>query len=117
MLHAIKTARQRIDMESYTFDDGEGKKFAAALLLARKHNVEVNVIYDLLGIVRKLLAGTVSDRMRAGGIQVLEYNPTDPETIIDFSINKRDHRKLLIVDGKIAFTGGVNVSNVYSRKT
>jgi cardiolipin synthase len=55
------------------------------------------------------------DRLRAGGVQVLEYNPVNPLAArAGWRVNNRDHRKILIVDGALAFTGGINISSVYS---
>jgi len=114
MLKAIRGAKHRIDMESYEFDDGAGKLFAAALLARHKAGVEVNLIYDSWG--SSDTTSDLFDRLRRGGVHVLEYNPTDPTSIIDLSINERDHRKMLVIDGKTAFTGGINISGVYKRK-
>ena len=54
--------------------------------------------------------------MMAHGITLLENNPVDVLSVADGGINQRDHRKLLIIDGKIAFIGGVNISAVYLKK-
>jgi len=55
-------------------------------------------------------------RLRDGGIQTREFNPINPLKIRGnkWMLKQRDHRKILIVDGKVAFTGGINISNVYS---
>ncbi len=115
MLKAIRSARHRVDMESYEFDGASGKQFAAELIKRRKAGVEINLIYDSWGSMHT--EPEVFDLMRDEGIRVVEYNPTDdPTSFFDASINRRDHRKLLIVDSKVAFTGGVNVSEVYKLK-
>ncbi len=54
--------------------------------------------------------------MRVHRIHVLEYNPIDPLNIVDTMVNHRDHRKLLLIDGRTAFVGGVNISRVYELK-
>ena len=55
------------------------------------------------------------DRLRAAGIAVCEFNPVNPlKAPKGWEINNRDHRKILVVDGRIAFTGGINISGVYS---
>ena len=108
---AIRSARTRIDMESYEFDDIAGGAFADRLLAARRRGVEVNLIYDAWGA-----NGTkpeLFDRLRQGGVKVLEYNPLRPNARVPIKVNARDHRKLLCVDGRIAITGGVNISRVY----
>lgn len=108
---AIRSARIRIDMESYEFDETAGQAFADLLLAARRRGVEVNLIYDAWGANDTRSA--LFDRLRQGSVQVLEYNPLQPNARVPVKINERDHRKLLCVDGKIAITGGVNISRVY----
>ena len=108
---AIRSARLRIDMESYEFDDTAGEAFADLLLAARRRGVEVNLIYDAWGASSTKPA--LFDRLRQGGVKVLEYNPLRPNVRVPIKVNARDHRKLLCVDGKIAITGGVNISQVY----
>jgi cardiolipin synthase len=114
MLETIAKADSRIDMESYTFDDEEGKNFAAALMKRHAAGVEVNLMYDAWGSSET--SSEIFDLLRTGGIRVVEYNPVDPVNILDTSFNHRDHRKLLLVDGKIGFVGGVNISAVYNLK-
>lgn len=59
--------------------------------------------------------GGIFQRMVDSGIQVLEFNPVNPVNVRkDWLLNQRDHRKLLIVDGRTAFLGGINISSVYS---
>ena len=108
---AIRSARTRIDMESYEFDDAAGGAFADLLLAARARGVEVNLIYDAWGAIDTEPA--LFDRLRQGGVRVLEYNPLRPNARVPIKVNARDHRKLLCVDGGIAITGGVNISRVY----
>ncbi|WP_043839905.1 phospholipase D-like domain-containing protein, partial [Muricoccus aerilatus] len=108
---AIRSARTRIDMESYEFDEKAGGQFAELLLAARRRGVEVNLIYDAWGAVNTPAA--LFDRLRQGGVQVLEFNPLRPNERVPVSLNKRDHRKLLCVDGRVAITGGANISEVY----
>ncbi len=117
MLAAIGAARDHVNMETYIFDDDPvGRSFAQALLAKRTQGVHVNLIHDSIGT-----ASTPSaffDRLRAGGVQVVEFNPVNPinawRSGVDWSPNQRDHRKLLIVDGHTAFLGGINISSVYS---
>jgi cardiolipin synthase len=108
---AIRAARIRIDMESYEFDDDAGNYFADLLIQARARGVQVNLIHDAWGTSDT--SSALFARLRAGGVQVLEYNPLAPNTRTGIDVNDRDHRKLLCVDGRIAITGGVNISRVY----
>lgn len=108
---AIRSARIRIDMESYEFDEAAGGEFSDTLLAAASRGVEVNLIYDAWGAVDTPVA--LFDRLRKGGVRVLEFNPLRPNERVPVTLNKRDHRKLLCVDGRVAITGGVNISAVY----
>jgi cardiolipin synthase len=115
MQEAIRSAREHIDLETYTFEDDEvGRAFADLLLERRAAGIAVNLVYDSIGSIATPAA--FFERLRAGGVQVLEFNPIDPtkRPKRDWLINNRDHRKLLIVDGRIAFVGGINISKVYS---
>lgn len=115
MLAAIRGARDHINLETYIFEDGEaGQRFARALLERQAAGVQVNVIYDSVGAL--LTPKPFFDRLRAAGIRVLEFNPISPLARHSKTLlwNNRDHRRQLIVDGRVAFTGGVNISDTYS---
>ncbi len=105
---AIRSARHRIDMESYEYDAVAGAQFSALLIAAHARGVEVNLIHDGWGALES--PGSVFDTLRRGGVRVVTFHPllTDP-----LQINQRDHRKLLVADGRIAITGGVNITKVY----
>jgi len=115
MMAAINAATDHINMETYIFEDDDvGRRFAAALIAKQQSGVQVNVIRDSVGTM-----GTPADfftRLGAAGINVLEFNPVDPLATLaaGWDVNERDHRKLLVVDGKVAFLGGINISSVYS---
>ena len=114
MLVAINEATDHINMETYILDDDEvGQRFAAALIAAQQRGVRVHLIHDSVGTL-----GTPTeffDQLKANSIQVLEFNPVNPLTAKEgWELNSRDHRKLLIVDGRVAFLGGINISSVYS---
>ncbi len=114
MFAAIRAARDHINLESYIIEDDEiGRQFADLLLEQQRRGIQVNLIYDSFGGM-----GTPQeyfDRLREGGINVLEFNPINPlDARKSWLIYNRDHRKLLVVDGRIAFIGGINISNVYS---
>ena len=114
MLAAIATARDHIHMETYILDDDEvGQHFAQALIERRQHGVQVRLIHDGVGTLSTPAA--FFDRLVAAGVQVVEFNPPNPlRARRAWSPNQRDHRKLLIVDGRVAFLGGINISSVYS---
>ena len=114
MLAAIGNAKQHINMETYIIEDDEvGHRFADALMGKQKQGVQVNLIYDSVGSINT--PKTFFKRLADSGINILEYNPINPLNVKKgWNVNQRDHRKLLIVDGKMAFLGGINVSSVYS---
>lgn len=113
MERAILSAKTNISMEFYTIEgDSIGTAITDALLEQRRQGVPVQVIYDSFGSQDTPTA--FWDRLRAAGVQVLEYNPLNPgKTRVGYDPNDRDHRKCLIVDGNIAVMGGVNVSEIY----
>ena len=90
-----------------------GRRFADLLLQKQSEGVQVNLIYDSLGCLNTPAA--FFQRLRDGGIKTLEFNPVNPaKARRKWLLTHRDHRKILIVDGSVAFTGGVNISRVYS---
>ena len=114
MADLIAGARQRIDMESYEFDTVEGGKFADLLLARAAQGITVNLMYDAWGSFET--PSSLFDRMRQGGIHVVEFSPFDPAAFATLDLNRRDHRKLLVVDAAVAITGGVNISEVYENR-
>lgn len=114
MFAAIRAARDHINLESYIIDDDEiGRQFSDILLERRQRGVQVNLIYDSFGGINTPQA--FFERLKEGGVNVVEFNPINPLAAkAPWQINNRDHRKLLVIDGRIAFLGGINISNVYS---
>jgi phosphatidylserine/phosphatidylglycerophosphate/cardiolipin synthase-like enzyme len=114
MVEDIDAAARSADLLFYIFeDDAVGRQFADLLLAQQARGVQVNLLYDSVGALGTPRA--FFDRLRAGGIAVLEFNPVNPlHAREDWQLNHRDHRKLLVVDGRTAFVGGVNISSVYS---
>ncbi|MGB5738702.1 MAG: cardiolipin synthase [Woeseia sp.] len=114
MLAAIAKARDHINMETYILEDDEvGQHFAKALMAKQAQGVQVNLIRDSVGTLETPAA--FFKQLTDSGIEVLEFNPVNPlEARTGWEVNQRDHRKLLIVDGRTAFLGGINISAVYS---
>lgn len=114
MFAAIGQAKDHINVESYIIDDDElGRQFMDLLIEKQLQGVQVNLIYDSFGSVAT--PKTFFDRLRQAGVNVLEFNPVNPLAAKKaWAPNHRDHRKLLVVDGRTAFMGGINISNVYS---
>lgn len=115
MLTAMRMAKDHINLETYIFEDDEiGRIFADLLLKKQAAGVQVNLIYDSVGCLNT--PKEFFDHLSASGIQVLEFNPVNPlvGNKKEWLLNNRDHRKLLVVDGRIAFIGGINISEFYS---
>jgi cardiolipin synthase len=117
MMAAASAAKNSINLETYIFDqDPIGLQFAELLMQKRKQGVIVNVMYDSVGAL-----GTPPEffqRMKDAGINVLAFNPVNPaKRIGKWELNNRDHRKLMVVDGKVAFTGGINISSTYANSS
>lgn len=114
MFDAIRQAQDHIQMESYIIeDDAVGHEFAQLLMAQQRRGVQVNLIYDSVGGFNT--PKRFFEQLTQAGIAVLEFNPINPLAARgEWLINNRDHRKLLIVDGRVAFIGGINISSVYS---
>lgn len=114
MFTAIEGAKDHINMETFIFENSEiGQRFAQALIAKQNSGVQVNLIYDSVGSIST--PKEFFKQLKDSGINVLEFNPINPlNARKGWQVNQRDHRKLLIVDGKIAFVGGINISSVYS---
>ncbi len=110
-LEAIESAKHRIFFETYIIhDDDQGRLFADALIERARQGVEVKIIYDWLGGW-----GNTSRRfwrrLRSHGIEVRCYNP--PTFLDPLGIVSRDHRKTMVVDGRIAFVSGLCVGRYW----
>lgn len=116
MFRAMARAREQIDLETYILEAaGAGERLAELLEKRKGDGLKVRVLYDSVGSMATPPA--YFDRLRAAGVAVCEFNPVNPlklERDDRLNLNNRDHRKLLVVDGRTAFTGGINISSVYS---
>jgi cardiolipin synthase len=115
MFAAIREAHDSINLETYIFDGGDAaQKFSELLLERQAAGVQVNIIKDGVGSLTTPAA--FFDKLKAGGIKVLEFNPVNPLAghRAGWLLNNRDHRRQLVIDGRVAFTGGVNISDTYS---
>jgi cardiolipin synthase len=107
MLAAIGEARETITLLSYIFDnDAAGESFLEALRAAHARGVQIRVLIDDVG--SRYTRPTMVSRLRAAGIPVATFLPTRLPRLFRYA-NLRNHRKLLVVDGRIGFTGGMNI--------
>jgi cardiolipin synthase len=113
MFDAISRARRHVHLETYIIeDDDTGRRLTELLIARRRAGVQVSLLYDAIGGIR--VPKEWFDRLRDAGIEVCEFNPIDPRAGKGVTVNQRDHRKILVVDGRVAFTGGINISDVYA---
>ncbi len=114
MLQAIEQAEISISLCSFIFDnDAAGAEFIEALIRAQQRGVEVRVLIDDVGSRYSL--PTVVGPLRRGGIPVGRFIRTLWPTGFAYS-NLRSHRKILVVDGRLGFTGGMNIRAGTARK-
>jgi len=108
MLDAIESAEHSITMEQYIFWEGKvGRRFAEAFAEKARSGVQVKLLLDAVG--SSTLGEPIIKILEAGGCQLAWFRPIHWYTMI--RANRRDHRKSLMVDGKIAFTGGAGIAD------
>jgi cardiolipin synthase len=117
MMAAARAATSSINLETYIFDqDQVGREFAELLIEKQRQGVAVNIMVDAVGAIST--PGEFFERMRAAGIRVLLFNPVNPAKAKGhWDLNNRNHRKLMVVDGRVAFTGGINISSTYANSS
>jgi cardiolipin synthase A/B len=115
MLAAIAGATQSVCLETYILvDDHTGTRFGQALVERAKAGVEVSVLYDAWG---SSLSIEYIVWLTEAGVRTMAFHPVELSSTLDKTVARltlRNHRKLLIVDGVVAFTGGLNISNDYA---
>jgi cardiolipin synthase len=110
MLQAIHGAQHSITFETYIYWSGEiGKKFSEALCERARAGVKVHVMLDWVGCGK--MEGKYLDELKAAGVEVEQYHPLRWYNV--GRMNNRTHRKLLVVDGRIGFTGGVGIADLW----
>ena len=109
VMEALRNATHHIHMEYYIFAvDSIGNAVINILIEKLKAGVEVRFIYDDLGCDHM---GPIAERLKEHGAEVYAFAPV----LVDFYLNAnyRDHRKIIVIDGKIGFTGGINIDERY----
>ena len=111
MLEAIAKAKSHVHLETYILRaDKTGNEFKAALVERARAGVRVLLLYDSLGCLGLPVA--YLDELREAGVRTVEYHPLVPWRA-RWSLNRRDHQKILVVDDEVAFTGGTNIGDEY----
>ncbi|MEO8431026.1 MAG: cardiolipin synthase [Acidobacteriota bacterium] len=105
MTKDIREAKVSVNLETYIFQpDRAGQQFVDAMVEAARRGVEVRFLVDAWG---SSLKGGVQEKLEAAGVRVRKYRPLRLFTI--YKVGRRTHRKILVVDGKIAYTGGLGI--------
>ncbi|GHC43472.1 phospholipase D-like domain-containing protein [Roseibacillus persicicus] len=111
MLQAIREARQSVNLETFVYWAGEiAEEFAQSLAEAARRGVAVRVVLDWFG--SQDMRSELIETMAAGGVEVRHFRPLQWFNLR--RSNRRTHRKLLVVDGRIAFTGGVGIAEEWT---
>lgn len=111
MLEAIHSAQRTVTFETFIYWSGDvGRQFVEALSERARAGVQVHVLLDWVGSNK--MEDAQIEAMREAGVQVFKYRPLRWYNIGRF--NNRTHRKLLVIDGKIGFTGGVGIADRWS---
>lgn len=114
LVAALESAESFIFLEYFIIGEGEmWRKILSILIEKANQGVEVRLLYDDIGTIN-LLPADFPEQMKKIGIQTAVFNPYKPS--MDKFLNYRDHRKFAIIDGKIAFTGGINIADEYINK-
>jgi cardiolipin synthase len=111
MLAAIRGAKKTITFETYIYWSGKiGKEFADALAERAGAGVKVHVLLDWVGSQK--MDKDLLERMKKSGVEIEKYHPLAWYSID--KLNNRTHRKLLVVDGRVGFTGGVGIADEWA---
>jgi cardiolipin synthase len=111
MLEAIRSATHHVHIQFFIFrTDGSGQRFIDALCERAKAGVEVRLLYDSVGSYN--LSSRLLRQLRDAGGQAASFLPIF-QPFYQLRVNLRNHRKILVVDGRVAFTGGLNIGDEY----
>ena len=111
MKQALEKAERFIFMEYFIVEDGASFRELEQILIRKaREGVEVRLLYDDFGSVAKIGRKFAKD-LQQKGIRCYPFNPASP--VLNLFMNHRDHRKITVVDGKVGFTGGYNLSDEY----
>ena len=111
MLQSIRGAQKTITFETFIYWTGDiGKSFADALSERARAGVHVHLLLDWVGSVK--MEAKYLDQMKAAGVNIQQYHPLRWYNLA--RMNNRTHRKLLVIDGKVGFTGGVGIAELWT---
>ena len=111
MLEAVRGAKRTITFETYIYWSGKvGDQFTEALIERARSGVKVHVLFDALGSGK--IDKAAVERMKAAGVKIERYNPVRIQLLA--RLNNRTHRKILLVDGRVGFTGGAGIGDEWA---
>ena len=114
LLKELKKAKHHINIQFYIFKDDEiGNKIIDILIEKAKKGVEVRLLYDAVG--SRLFSDKSINKLKKAGVKVSAFFPSFMK-IINFNLNYRNHRKIVVIDGNVGFIGGNNVGDEYLGK-
>ena len=114
LLKELKKAKHHINIQFYIFKDDEiGNKIIDILIEKAKKGIEVRLLYDAVG--SRLFSDKSINKLKKAGVKVSAFFPSFMK-IINFNLNYRNHRKIVVIDGNVGFIGGNNVGDEYLGK-
>ena len=114
LLNELRNAKKYINIQFYIFkDDNIGNQIIDILIEKAKQGVEVRLLYDAVG--SKLLSSKTIAKLKKHGVKTGSFFPSVLK-IINFNLNYRNHRKIVVIDGNVAFLGGNNIGDEYLGK-
>ena len=114
IVEAIQTAQDYILFQFYIINDDEaGRRFLQAMIEKASQGVRVYILYDEIG--SRLMTKSFQNQCRRNGIEISSFNSTQGK-YNRFQLNFRNHRKVVVIDGRIGFVGGLNIGDEYLGK-
>ena len=116
LIKDIENAKDHIHLEYFIIKDSEiGRKIKSLLIKKSKENVKIKILYDDVGCWRFWFHREFFNEMKSHGIEIVPFLPTK-FPLIGGKLNYRNHRKIVVIDGRIGYTGGINIGDEYMGK-
>lgn len=117
LIKDIRNAKDHIHLEYFIIKDSEiGQQIKQELIKKAKENVKIRIIYDDVGCWRFWFHRNFFNEMKNNGIEIVPYLKGKIAIPIGGQLNYRNHRKIVVIDGKIGYTGGINIGDEYIGK-
>lgn len=116
LIKDIENAKDHIHLEYFIIKDSDiGQKIKNLLIKKSKENVKIKILYDDVGCWRFWFHREFFNEMKSHGIEIVPFLPTK-FPIIGGKLNYRNHRKIVVIDGRVGYTGGINIGDEYMGK-